>query len=75
MIQRVFLGKAREDLAALPQAGAREIAILAPLAVLCILLGVFPKHTLFDFMNGTLAQLVARITQSAAEFTQVAGGL
>ena len=75
LIQRVFLGKAREDLASMPQIGAREIAILAPLAVLCILLGVFPKHTLFDFMNGTLAQLIDLITQNAAEFTQVAGAL
>ena len=43
------------------------LILLAPLAVLCIALGVLPKQTLFNFMNGTLDLMLHQIN------TQVAG--
>jgi len=57
MVQRVYLGPARPEYAEFPDADAREIAILTPMAILAILLGVLPQLT-FDLMNGTLAHLV-----------------
>ncbi len=57
MIQRVYLGKLREEYAHYPDATARETAILIPMAVLAIFLGILPKYT-FDLMNGTLDQMI-----------------
>jgi len=57
MIQRVYLGKKREEYASFPDADARETAILFPMAVLAIFLGVLPKYT-FDLMNGTIDKVV-----------------
>lgn len=57
MIQRVYLGKPRDEYAGFPEATGREIFILAPLAVLAIILGILPDQTLFRFMNGTLEQI------------------
>jgi NADH-quinone oxidoreductase subunit M len=72
-IQRVFLGKARDDLAEMPQADRREILILAPLAVLCLLLGILPKQMLFDYMNPTLGHLVTLLKDPAASIASAAG--
>jgi NADH-quinone oxidoreductase subunit M len=41
-IQRVFLGPLNEKYKALPEISGREVFSQAPLAVLCVLLGVFP---------------------------------
>jgi NADH-quinone oxidoreductase subunit M len=57
MIQRVYLGKKREEYAEFPDVSAREIAILVPMAALVIFMGVLPKFT-FDLMNGTLSDIV-----------------
>jgi NADH-quinone oxidoreductase subunit M len=54
VIQRVYLGKVRDEYKDFPEATGRELLILAPMGVLCIVLGILPKQTLFDFMNGTL---------------------
>jgi len=54
VIQRVYLGKVRDEYKDFPEATGREMLILAPLGALCIALGILPKQTLFDFMNGTL---------------------
>jgi len=58
MIQRVYLGPRREEYRDLPEASAREIAVLAPLGALALALGILPQQTLFNFMNGTLNQIV-----------------
>ncbi len=58
LIQRVYLGKERAEHADFSEATGREMAILVPFAVLCVLLGILPKHMLFDYMNGTLNQIV-----------------
>jgi len=57
MIQRVYLGRRREDYASFPDADTRETAILMPMAVLAIFLGIMPKYT-FNLMNGTLDDII-----------------
>jgi NADH-quinone oxidoreductase subunit M len=77
MIQRVYLGKPRAEYGGFPEVTAREILILAPLAVLAILLGILPTHTLFNFMDGTLNHITAHIAQYtsfAASAAQAAAG-
>jgi NADH-quinone oxidoreductase subunit M len=59
MIQRVYLGKARPEYAGFPDATGRELAILAPMAILAIALGILPKQTLLDFVTGSLNQILA----------------
>jgi len=52
-VQRVYLGEAKPEYKLFPDATAREIFTLAPLAGLCILLGVFPVLAL-QFWDGTM---------------------
>ncbi len=54
MLQRVYLGKERAEYREFPDANAREILILAPMAVLAIALGILPQQTLLDFVTGAL---------------------
>ncbi len=68
LIQRVYLGKLREEYAGFPDAGIREVFILAPFGVLAIVLGILPKHTLFNFMNGTLDLMVDHIVSMNRHF-------
>ena len=56
MMQKVFLGPLNEKWANLPDMSAREILSVAPLAVLTVLLGVYPRLGL-DLMNETLTLL------------------
>ena len=65
MIQRVYLGKKKEEYADYPDATARETAILFPMAVLVIFMGILPSYT-FDLMNGTLDKVVAIFNHSTA---------
>ena len=69
MIQRVYLGKRKEEYAGFPDADARETAILIPMAILAIFMGILPKYT-FDLMNGT----IDRVYEIMEPFTQVAFG-
>ncbi len=59
MIQRVYLGKPRPEYAGFPDANAREIAILSPMAVLVLALGILPKQTVLDFITGSLNNILA----------------
>lgn len=61
VIQRVYLGKVRDEYRDFPEATSREMLILAPMGVLCILLGVLPRQTVFNFMNGTLDLMLEQI--------------
>ena len=54
MIQRVYLGGERPEYSGLPDVDRREIAILAPMAALAILLGILPQQTLLNFIAPTL---------------------
>lgn len=56
MIQKIFLGPLNEKWAQLPDINGRELAAVAPLAVLMIVLGLYPKLGL-NLMNETLTML------------------
>jgi NADH-quinone oxidoreductase subunit M len=66
MIRRVYLGREREEYQGFPDASTRETMILVPLAALCILLGVFPMQTVFNFTNGTLDLMLKHVTKALA---------
>ncbi len=61
LIKRVYLGEEKEEYRSFPEANSREMWILAPMAVLCIVLGLFPMQTLFNFCNGTLNLLLDQV--------------
>ncbi len=73
MIQRVYLGKLRDDYAHFPDASARETAILVPMGILAIFMGILPKYT-FDLMNGTLSDVIAMMGQSLQNLSASALG-
>jgi NADH-quinone oxidoreductase subunit M len=58
MIQRVYLGTERDEYRGLPEATAREVFVLTPMAILAIFLGILPQYT-FNLMDGTLRNLLA----------------
>ncbi|MFQ5412940.1 MAG: NuoM family protein [Phycisphaerae bacterium] len=64
LIQRVYLGKEREAYAGYADASGREMFVLVPMAILCILIGVLPSQTVFRFMNGTLDLMLAHISMA-----------
>jgi NADH-quinone oxidoreductase subunit M len=59
MVQRVYLGPARDEYKGFGDADGREVAILAPMAALCVLLGILPKQMLLDYVTGTLNGILA----------------
>jgi NADH-quinone oxidoreductase subunit M len=66
--QRMFLGKLNERWSDLPDMSIREIGFMVPLAIIVILLGVYPRPAL-DIMVATmdhLIDLVNMVTQVAA---------
>lgn len=64
-VQRVYLGTIRrEEYRKFPDLSAREVVALAPLAFLCVLLGVAPR-ILVDFMDGTLTAFVDAVRAAA----------
>ena len=74
MIQRVYLGTERPEYAGFPDADRREMAILAPMAVLAVALGVLPKQTLLDFVSHTLNGILRAAPQAAALAQGAAAG-
>ncbi len=60
-LQRVFLGTLNEKYQDFKDISAREIFSLAPLLVLCIVLGVFPWFVL-DWMEVSVADLMQILT-------------
>jgi NADH-quinone oxidoreductase subunit M len=66
LIRRVYLGKERREYAEYPDTSGREAFILVPLAILCIVMGIFPMQTVFNFTNGTLNLMLAHITKMIA---------
>jgi NADH-quinone oxidoreductase subunit M len=54
--QRVFLGQVNEKYKNLPEIGAREIVTLVPLAVITLLVGIYPKFAL-DLLNSSMTAL------------------
>jgi NADH-quinone oxidoreductase subunit M len=66
LIRRVYLGKEREEYIGYSDASPRETLILLPMAVLCIVLGIFPMQTVFNYTNGTLDLMLEKVTQAIA---------
>ena len=54
LIRRVYLGQEREEYQSYPDASVREMGILIPMGILCIVMGVLPMQTVFNYCNGTL---------------------
>ena len=69
LIQRVYLGKEKEEYAGYSDASARETFILVPMAVLCIALGIFPMQTVFNYTNGTLNLMLQHVASVLAAMT------
>jgi NADH-quinone oxidoreductase subunit M len=55
-IQRVYLGPINEKYKSLPEINGRELFTLIPLAVIVIILGVYP-HAILDLLRSSLDQL------------------
>jgi NADH-quinone oxidoreductase subunit M len=56
-IQRVFFGPEKNEYKAFPEVDGREVLVLTPLTIMCILLGIFPTLMFFVFTNQTVAGL------------------
>src|SRR6266581_4640069 len=55
-LQRMFLGPLNEKYVGLPDLSARELFTLVPLAVIVLILGVYP-HAVLDLLNTSLVHL------------------
>jgi len=64
MLQRVWLGPVNEKYAGLPDVSAREVLTLAPLAVIVIILGVYPQAVL-HLIDTSLVALNGTVLQAA----------
>src|SRR4051812_28980612 len=61
-VQRVFFGPEKPEYKGFPEVDGREIAVLTPLTVMAIVLGVFPTITFFIFTNQTVAAIKTLFT-------------
>jgi len=57
-IQRVFLGPPRPEYKDVPEISLREINIMAPMAILSVVLGVLPWQTVLVFVHGTIDNIL-----------------
>ncbi|RMF22537.1 MAG: NADH-quinone oxidoreductase subunit M, partial [Deltaproteobacteria bacterium] len=64
MLQRVWLGPVNEKYASMPDVTPREVLTLAPLAVIVVILGVYP-HAVLDLINPTLIALNKTVASAA----------
>ncbi len=74
MMQRVFLGKPNEKYLDLPDINTRELVTLVPLAVIVVILGVYP-HAVLNLMTESLHQLIkpmAAMSQNVAQIDPAA---
>jgi NADH-quinone oxidoreductase subunit M len=61
-LQRIFYGADRGSTRDLPDTTGREIAVLAPLTALAVLLGVLPSVFVFALSNNTMAAIFRAMT-------------
>jgi NADH-quinone oxidoreductase subunit M len=73
MLQRVWLGPVNEKYITMPDVSAREIVTLVPLAVIVMILGVYP-HAVLNLINPTLLALNDTV-HSASAVAMTAAGL
>ncbi|MEX0737112.1 MAG: NADH-quinone oxidoreductase subunit M, partial [Bacteroidota bacterium] len=63
-LQRIFLGQPNEKWAGLPDINGRELSALVPLAVIVIVLGVYPG-LMIDVLTSSLNHLVEVVKAGA----------
>lgn len=63
-LQRIYLGKLNEKWASLPDLDLREYAMLVPLSLIIIFLGVYPSAML-DLMNASVNSMVQFVSESS----------
>jgi NADH-quinone oxidoreductase subunit M len=71
-MQRVYLGKLNEKWAELKDLDFREYTMLVPLALIVLLLGIFPSIML-DLMNTSINELVNQVTKT--DFHSIMSGM
>jgi NADH-quinone oxidoreductase subunit M len=64
-LQRVFLGKTNEKWGLLPDVNTRELIMLVPLAVIILVLGIFPSFML-NVMTSSVNNLINLIFQNGS---------
>jgi NADH-quinone oxidoreductase subunit M len=64
-LQRVFLGKANEKWSTMPDVDGREIFMLAPLAIIILVLGIYPSFML-NIMTSSVNHLVDLVAKGGA---------
>ncbi len=69
-LQRVFLGQPNEKWISLPDVNGRELFTLVPLAIIVIVLGVYPSLML-DIMSTSVNTLVSIVTKSSTVATLI----
>jgi NADH-quinone oxidoreductase subunit M len=67
-LQRVFLGKVNEKWGTLPDVDAREMLTLVPLAVVVVVLGIYPSFML-NLMTSSLNHLVDVLAKGSTAIT------
>ena len=66
LIRRVYLGHEKHEYEGYKDASKRETFILVPFATLCIVMGLFPMQTVFNFTNGTLDLVLEHVVKAIA---------
>ena len=73
MLQRVWLGPVNEKYATMPDVTSRELTMLVPLAIIVMILGVYP-HAVLDLMSPTLIALNDTVRDAVPVLAQAATG-
>ena len=69
-LQRVFLGQPNEKWASLPDINGRELFTLVPLAIVVLVLGIYPSLML-DLMTSSLNHLVEVVKQGSSAVASI----
>jgi NADH-quinone oxidoreductase subunit M len=72
MLQRVWLGPVNEKYVDLPDLNQRELVMLVPLAIMVMILGVYP-HAVLDLISPTLIALNDVVKTASPVLAQAAG--
>jgi NADH-quinone oxidoreductase subunit M len=65
-MQRVFFGPEKAEYKGFPEVDRREVAVLTPLTIMAILLGVLPTMFFFTFTDSTVRALFGLFNKAAA---------
>jgi NADH:ubiquinone oxidoreductase subunit 4 (subunit M) len=65
-MQRVFFGPEKAEYKGFPEVDRREVAVLTPLTIMAILLGILPTMFFFAFTDSTVRALFGLFNKVAA---------